>query len=135
MRVLSIAAMIATLALPAWAGELERGDRIFLDEMTPEMQGFIASEISRQDVPVTITRDRSSADYILVGVSEIHKRNWKRAIFGGRPDTGTATLYDRETEDVLWSASAGGRSYLKGDFKSMKRIAKKLVKDLRKTFF
>jgi len=103
--------------------------------MDADTQGFMVAEIAKQELPLVITRDEDSADYVLMGVSQVAKRGWKRAVLGGEPDTGTAQLYDRKTQDLVWSDSVGGRSFMKGDFKSQKRIAKKLVQSLKKEFF
>ena len=128
--------LILALALGsvAFGADLTSGSRIFIEGMTPEMEGFIVAAVHEQKVPITITRNKEKADFVLLGAEQIAKRGWKRAVFGGEPDTGSARLYD-SNEDLVWSSSAGGRSYFKGDSKSAKRIAKKLINDLNKTFF
>ena len=116
-------------------GKVPLGSRIFIDNMSPAMAGYLAGEITKRKVPITITKDRDRADFILDGQMEMRDRNWKRVLFGGKADSGSALLYDAKTKDVVWSANAGGRSAWLGDNKSERRVAGRLVKQLKKAFF
>ncbi len=116
-------------------GKVSPGSRIFIDNMSPAMAGYVAGEITKRKVPLLITKNREKADFILDGQMEMHDRNWKRVLFGGKADSGAAMLYDRKTEDVVWSGNAGGRSAWFGDNKSERRVAGRLVKQLKKALF
>ena len=116
-------------------GKVPPGSRIFIDNMSPAMAGYVAGEITKRKVPLQLTKNREKADFILDGQMEMHDRNWKRVLFGGKADSGAAMLYDSKTEDVVWSGNAGGRSAWFGDNKSERRVAGRLVKQLKKALF
>jgi hypothetical protein len=121
-------------------GKVPPGSRIFIDNMSTTMAGYVAGEMTKRKLPLTITRDREKADFILDGQMEMHDRNLLYEVglelYGTELESrGSAMLYDRKTKDVVWSGNAGGRSARLGDNKSERRVAGRLVKQLKKAFF
>ena len=131
--------LVLACTIPAFAVEkiwkVPPGSRVCVEKMPDTMHTYIAGEIQKRKVPLVMMRSCDKADYILTGQVEMKERNWKRVLFGGKSDSGAAILYDKETEEAVWSGNAGGRSAWIGDNKSERRIAGRLVKQIKKELF
>ena len=131
--VLMLTCASAFAVKPTW--KVPPGSRVCVENMPDTMHTYLAGEIQKRKVPLVMMRSCEKADYILTGQVEMKERNWKRVLFGGKSDSGAAILYNKETDEAVWSGNAGGRSAWFGDNKSERRIAGRLVKQMKKELF
>src|SRR5215831_17085471 len=82
MTIMTMVCALA-LAIPAQAqSNVPAGAKIFITNMEGSLDGYIASEILKQKVPVLVVTDEANADYILAGGS-VKAEHWYNSVFGG----------------------------------------------------
>ncbi len=60
------------------------GSKLFIAPMQGELNGFIATEVLKQKLPVTIVTDDKDADFVLTGASLKADDKWYNTVFGGK---------------------------------------------------
>jgi hypothetical protein len=116
---------------------IERGAKIFIEEMDHDLDGYIRAEIVKKKVPVEVVLKVEEADYILKGsATEQEKRKWHEGWLTVERDKteGNVFLVDRKTEKLVWASEAGDRSIWWGALKrgGHRKVADRLVNNLKK---
>ena len=114
------------------------GAKIFIAPMEGSLNSFIAAELIKRKVPITIVTDESVADYILAGSALEGDNKWFHTVFGGKDKhEGSVQLIDIESKTVVWAGEAGSRSLWMGGLKrgGMRKVAGRLAKQMKKNLF
>ena len=85
---------------------------VYIAPMIGNLDGFIAAEIFKQHVPMTVTTDETHAEMILTGLSLHEDDHWYNVAFnrGKDKNEGNVRLIDVRTKTMIWSGEAGDRS-------------------------
>jgi hypothetical protein len=119
-------------------GKVLVGSRFFLAPMQGNLEGFISAEIIKQKLPLSITTDENSADYVLTGTSIKADDKWYHVVFGGKDkNEGNVTLINTKEKTVVWAGEAGDRSMWWGGFKrgGERKVADRIVSRMKKDLF
>src|SRR5690242_5047487 len=78
-----------TLSVLVLSGEKPKtktieGTHVFIAAMEGGLDGFIASEIIKGKLPITVVTDEKDAEYVLVGASLKADDKWYHVVFGGK---------------------------------------------------
>ena len=114
------------------------GAKIFIAPMEGGLNSFIAAELIKRKVPVTVVTDESMADYILAGSALEGDNRWFHTVFGGKDKhEGSVQLIGVESKTVVWAGEAGSRSLWMGGLKrgGMRKVAGRLAKKMKKNLF
>lgn len=114
--------------------------KIFVAQTTDNFSNFVSSALLENKLPVLVTTDESTADYIIVSGGVKGQNKWYDTVFGVEKDRNQGSMrlirvYDKV---VVWAASSGDKSFWLAEFKSMgpakvaNRLARKLKDDLPK---
>jgi hypothetical protein len=131
----------APAQVPQASGKPEKvlpGSRVFLSPMQGNLEGFISAEIIKQKLPLSITTDENSADYVLTGTSIKADDRWYHVVFGGKDkNEGNVTLISTKQKTVVWAGEAGDRSMWWGGFKrgGERKVADRIVSRMKKDLF
>lgn len=120
------------------AAEVPRGSKIFISEMDGKLDGFIAPEIIKQKLPVTVVLDEKDADFVLAGASIKADDKWYHVVFGGKDkNEGNVRLLDVKLKTMIWAGEAGDRSLWYGGFRrgGERKVAERIVKAMKKDLF
>ena len=112
--------------------------RVFIDRMENNLDGFIASEILKQRVPMVIVAEPRDADYIITGASIKADDKWYHTIFGGKDkNQGNVQLLSVKEKSLVWDGAAGDRSVWFGNLKrgGQRKVADRLVNKMKKDLF
>lgn len=103
---------------------------------------FIAAELVKQHVPVTLVTDENQADCELKAVSETQDSLWHSGImhigwmvhYDKDKVEGTLEIIDLSNHQIVWAAAAGDRSLIFGDYRRSgnRKVAARIVKQLKK---
>jgi hypothetical protein len=135
--------MAATLlAPPVFAGHKEEsklaGSKLYIAKMEGDLDGFLAAEIVKVKLPVTVVLDETAADYVLSGVSLKEDDKWYHVVFGGKDkNEGNVRLLCVKDKTMVWAGEAGDRSLWWGGLKrgGQRKVAERIVKQLKKDLF
>lgn len=140
-----VAALLLTCGLPIAAkekhpigGGVLDGSRIFISEMEGKLDGFIASEVIKQRLPVRVVLDEKDADFVLAGASIKADDKWYHVAFGGKDkNEGNVKLLDIKSRTMVWAGEAGDRSLWYGGFRrgGQRKVADRIVRQLKKDLF
>src|SRR5262245_7059233 len=75
--------LLFTLASWGAAQTIPDGAKVFIAPMENGLDGFIASEIIKRKLPITIVTDENGATYVLAGGSIKADDKWFHTVFGG----------------------------------------------------
>lgn len=113
--------------------------RIFISPMEGNLDGFVASELIKQKLPVVVVTQEKDADYVLAGVSIKGDDHWYNAVFnrGKDKNEGNVRLLDVHTKTMTWAGEAGDRSLLMTGWRrgGQRKIAERIVHQLKKDVF
>ncbi len=118
--------LVATLLIQfsATAADLiPKSSKIYIETMESGLDQFIAAEMIKQKVPVSIVVDEKSADYILTGtaVKKDGSNKWYHVLTGtaGTMDSvqASVSLINKSEKTLIWAGNAGDRSIMFGALK------------------
>lgn len=113
--------------------------QLYISPMEGSLDGFIAAEIIKQRIPVTVVVEESNADLILVGKSIKADDKWYAIAFGSAKDKneGNLRIIDPKTKTMVWAGEAGDRSLVYGMYKrgGQRKVAERLVKRMKEEYF
>lgn len=140
-RLLLLTLLLTTI--PSTAGEkpmrvIIPGAKIFIAPMESGLDGFLAPEMIKRKLPVTIVADESIADYVLSGNSIKADDKWYNTIFNGKDkNEGNVRLLNVQSKSVIWAGEAGDRSLWWGSLKrgGQRKVAERLVKQMTSVLF
>src|SRR5216683_6074246 len=105
-------------AEPNSRGKLPAGIRMFVSSMQGNLDGFISAEIVKRKLPISLTMEESSADYVLTGSSIKADDKWYHVAFGGKDkNEGNVALIRVKDKTIVWAGEAGDRSMWLGGWK------------------
>lgn len=119
-------------------GKNLEGAHIFIASMEGNLDGFIASEIIKNRLPVVVVTEEKDADYVLVGASIKADDHWYNTVFGGKDkNEGNVRLLNVKGHEMVWAGEAGDRSLWFTGFKrgGERKVAERIVKELKKDMF
>lgn len=133
---LCLAALL--LAQGGAKGKVPPGSKIFIAPMEGTLHGFIAAEIVKKKLPLTVVTEEKDADFILTGGSIRADDKWYHSIFGGKDkNEGNVQLISVKDKTMVWAGEAGDRSLWWGNIKrgGQRKVADRLVKKLKADLF
>jgi hypothetical protein len=114
------------------------GAKIFIAEMEGGLHSFIAAEIVKKKLPVTVVMDDKEADFILVGASIKADDKWFHTVFGGKDkNEGSVQLLSVKDKTMVWAGEAGDRSLMWGGWRrgGQRKVADRLVNKMKSDLF
>ena len=123
---------------PKFKGKLPTGTRIFISAMQGNLDGFISAEIVKRKLPVSLTTDENSADFVLTGSSIKADDRWYHVAFGGKDkNEGNVALLRVKDKTIVWAGEAGDRSLWWGGFKrgGERKVADRIVSKMKQDLF
>jgi len=106
--------------------------------MEGNLQGFLATEIVKKKVPVTLVTDENQAEFILTGASLAGDNKWYNTVFGGRDkNEGNVQMVSVAGKQVVWAGEAGDRSLWWGNLRrgGQRKVADRIVQKMKKELF
>ncbi len=138
----SVVAAVLLAPLCAMAGEAPRkvpaGAKVFISPMENGLDGFLAPELIKQKIPITVVTDEKDAEFVLAGASIKADDKWYHVIFGGKDkNEGNVRLLSVKDKQMVWAGEAGDRSLWWGSFKrgGQRKVADRIVRQLKKDLF
>ena len=93
-RLFVLTSLLLAIAIPAFSQEnaaskskVPPGSKIFIAPMEGDLHPFIAAEIIKKKLPVTVVTEESEAEFILTGASIKGDDKWYHTVFGARTRT------------------------------------------------
>jgi hypothetical protein len=110
------------------------GVTMYIAPMEGNLDGFIATEIIKQKIPVKVVTDEKEAEYVLVGASLKEDDHWYNTVFGGKDkNEGNVRLLEVKTKRMLWAGEAGDRSLFFPGWRrgGERKVADRIVHNLK----
>lgn len=129
---------ILGVALSSAAEKIPSGSKVYISVMEGQLDGFIASEVIKQKLPIAVVLDDKDADFVLAGASIKADDKWYHVIFGGKDkNEGNVRLLDFKTRTMVWAGEAGDRSLWYGGFRrgGERKVAERIVKQMKRDLF
>jgi hypothetical protein len=114
------------------------GSKFFIAPMEGQLDGFLAPEIIKQKLPVSVVLEEKDADFVLAGASIKADDKWYHVAFGGKDkNEGNVRLLDVKGKAMVWAGEAGDRSLWTGGFRrgGQRKVAERIVKQMKKDLF
>jgi len=114
------------------------GAKVFIAPMENGLDGFIAPEIIKKKLPITVVTDEKEASYVLAGGSIKADDKWYHSVFGGKDkNEGNVRLLSIKDKQMVWAGEAGDRSLWWGSLKrgGQRKVAERIVKQMSKELF
>jgi hypothetical protein len=118
--------------------KVPRESKVFISEMDGKLDGFIAPEIIKQKLPLTVVVDEKDANFVLAGASIKADDKWYHVAFGGKDkNEGNVRLLDVKERTMVWAGEAGDRSLWYGSFRrgGERKVAERIVRQMKKDLF
>ncbi len=110
---LALILSFSALAQEGSTAKVPEGSKVFIAEMQGGLHTFIAAEIVKKKVPVTVVTEESAADFILTGGSIRADDKWYHTVFGGKDkNEGSVQMISVKDKVMVWAGEAGDRSLL-----------------------
>jgi hypothetical protein len=141
MRQFVTLCFLVICAAATWSApgpKIAPGSKVFIAPMDGNLDGFIASEIIKKKLPLTIVTDEKDADYVLAGASIKADDKWYHTIFGGKDkNEGNVRLLSIKDKTLAWAGEAGDRSMWFGGWKrgGERKVADRIVRNMKKDLF
>ena len=114
------------------------GSRLFVASMQGNLDGFISAEIVKRKLPVIVTTEENTADYVLTGTSIKADDKWYHTVFGGKDkNEGNVALIRVKDKTLVWAGEAGDRSMWWGAWSrgGQRKVADRIISKLKKDMF
>ncbi len=114
------------------------GSKIFIAPMSGGLDGYIAAEFVKQNIPAVVVTDETAADFILAGSSQAQDNKWFNTIFGGKDkNEGNVRLLSVADHTLVWAGEAGDRSLWWGNLSrgGERKIADRIVNKMKDDLF
>jgi hypothetical protein len=137
MKKFVVPVFFLTLSL-GFGASVPTGAKIFITPMEGQLDGFIAPEIIKQKLPISVVLSENEADFVLVGASIKADDKWYHVAFGGKDkNEGNVRLLNVKEKSMVWAGEAGDRSLIYGGFKrgGERKVAERIVKQMKKDCF
>lgn len=126
------------LAQEGSAGKVPSGSKIFIAPMEGNLHPFIAAEIVKKKLPITVVVEEKDADFILTGASIKGDDKWYHTVFGGKDkNEGSVQLISVKEKTMVWAGEAGDRSLWWGSLKrgGQRKVADRIVSKMKEQLF
>jgi|SRR5262245_44099101 len=114
------------------------GSKIFIAPMEGNLHPFIAAEIIKKKLPVTVVTEENDAEFILSGASIKGDDKWYHTVFGGKDkNEGSVQLINVKDKSLVWAGEAGDRSLWWGSLKrgGQRKVADRIVSKMKGDLF
>lgn len=116
-------------------GLVENYPSLYIAPMEGNLDGFIATEIIKQKIPVRVVMEEKGAQYIMVGTSIKADDHWYNVAFGGGKDKneGNVRLLEVSTKRMIWAGEAGDRSLFGAAWRrgGERKVADRIIRQLK----
>lgn len=109
--------------------DILRGASVYIEPISGNVDGLLAAEIVKLDLPFVLTQNRNNADYIIGSVSGFSAVS-SSVPKEGQSFDGAIAMIDAQTRRVVWIGDAGGSKRPKAPRKSAAKLIQKMRKDL-----
>jgi hypothetical protein len=112
--------------------------KIYIAPMSGGLDGYIAAEFVKQNIPVVVVTDETAADFILAGSAQTQDNKWFNTIFGGKDkNEGNVRLLSVADRTLVWAGEAGDRSLWWGNLSrgGERKIADRIVNKMKDDLF
>jgi hypothetical protein len=136
--VLSVAIILGSLIELHAQAKVPAGAKVYIYMMENGLDGFVATEILKQKLPIVIVTEESAAEFILTGGSIKADDKWFNSIFGGKDkNEGNVKLLSVKEKTLVWAGEAGDRSLWFGSLKrgGERKVADRIVSQMKKELF
>ena len=138
-RILALSLTVCFFCMLALAqSKVPANSKVYITKMEGGLDGFIATEIVKKKLPITIVTEDKDADFILVGASIKADDKWYHTIFGGKDkNEGNVQLLSVKDKTLVWAGEAGDRSLWWGSFRrgGQRKVADRIVSKMKKDLF
>lgn len=141
IRLVTLSLILAGIAGLATAQtKVPQGAKVFIAPMEGELHTFIAAEMVKKKIPLTVVMEESAAEFILTGGSrQTGDNKWYDTVFGTERDRneGSVTMISVKDKSLAWAGEAGDRSLWFGPLKrgGQRKIADRIVSRMKKDLF
>lgn len=129
--------IVILLTLSGFLNAQER-PLVFVAEMEGGFDSFITAAMIKKGVPLDITKEESSADYIIAGGAVKGNNKWYDTVFGVEKDRNQGSIQLIRVRDkvVEFAANAGDKSRWFTGWKKggQEKVANRLAKKLKEHF-
>jgi len=127
------------LSLPGFAeSKVPAGSKLFIAPMEGSLDGFIAPEIIKKKLPITVVTDEKDADFVVAGGSIKADDKWYNTVFGGKDkNEGNVRLLSVKDKSMVWAGEAGDRSLIWAGLRrgGERKVADRIVSQMKKDLF
>lgn len=119
-------------------GKVPPGSKIFIAPMEGNLHPFLAAEIVKKKVPVTVVTEEKDAEFILTGASIKGDDKWYHTVFGGKDkNEGSVQLISVAEKTMVWAGEAGDRSLWWGMLSrgGQRKVADRIISKMKKDLF
>jgi hypothetical protein len=130
--------LCAAVSFAGGLATLPYGSKVFIAPMENGLDGFIAPEIVKNKLPITVVTEEKDADYVLAGASIKADDKWYHTVFGGKDkNEGNVKLLSVKDKRMVWAGEAGDRSMWFGGWKrgGQRKVADRIVREMKKDLF
>jgi hypothetical protein len=130
-------ALVLTSFVAAQAASLNN-QNLFISPMDGRLDGFIASEIIKQKLPVKVVTDEKDADFVMVGASLKADDHWYNTVFNGKDkNEGNVRILNVKEKTLVWAGEAGDRSLFYSNWHrgGERKVAERIVDQMKKNCF
>ncbi|MGI8849141.1 MAG: hypothetical protein ACR2HT_03115 [Pyrinomonadaceae bacterium] len=112
--------------------------KVYVASMENGFDSFISAALIKNKVPVVVTIDESTADYIITGQAVKGQNKWYDTVFGGERDRnqGSIKLLRVSDKSIAWAGASGDKSFWWGAMKGggEAKVSNRLARQLKKEF-
>ena len=131
----SALAVVACACFPAFAGsKIEPGAKVYIEPMGG-FETYLAAAFTKKKVPLTITINKDSADYIVTRNAESQKAGWAKMVFAhsaASHEEASVSVVGRKTGDVIYSYAVNKANSVHGKQSAAEACAKHLKNTIEK---
>ena len=112
---------------------MHAGAKFYIAPMPEGFDGFIAAEMAKRKLPLTIVAEERAADFIIVGGTNKGVDKWYDTVFGSGYERdrnqGNIRVIRVKDRTVVWAGEAGDRSLWFGALKKggHRKVADRIV--------
>lgn len=116
------------------------GAKFYIAPMPDGFDGFIAAEILKRKLPLTVVADEAAADFIITGGTNKGVHKWYDTVFGSGYERdrnqGNMRIIRVKDQTVVWAGEAGDRSLWWGALKKggQRKVADRIVGKMNSQF-
>lgn len=135
-----VGAFSAALIIHAQSQKIAPGAKIFIAPMEGGLNTFLAAELVKKKIPLTVVMEEAQAEFIMAGGSaKTGDDKWYHTVFGSGKDKneGSVQIVSVATKTLVWAGEAGDRSLWWGQLSrgGQRKVADRIIARLKKDMF